>query len=104
MNFTKTFAFGTTAPRPSNDYAEPQRGGGGFGGGGGGFGGPGGGGNRNNGRRQIQLSVQVSNLFNSTVRQGINGNLSSPLFGQITGGGQGRRIMLSLNTNLGRLF
>jgi hypothetical protein len=100
MNFTKTFAFGSTAPRPANNYAEPQRGGGGFGGGG--FGG--GGGGRNNGRRQIQLTVQVSNLFNSTIKQNINGNLSSPLFGQITGGGNGRTIRLGLNTNLGRLF
>jgi hypothetical protein len=102
MTFTKIFAFGARpTPRPSNNYAEPepQRGGGGFGGGGGG-GGRGGAG----GARQIQFSVQVRNLFNSTIRQGINGNLSSPLFGQITGGGQGRSIQLSLQTNLGRLF
>jgi hypothetical protein len=104
MNFTKIFSFGARpTPRPSNDYAEPQRGGGGFGGGGGGFGG--GGGNRGNqGARQIQFTVNVRNLFNSTIRQGISGNLSSPLFGQITGGGQGRSITLGLQTNLGRLF
>jgi hypothetical protein len=88
---------GTSTPRPSN-YAEPQRGGGGFGGGGGG------GGRGNSGARQMTLSVQISNLFNSTVRQGITGNMSSPLFGQPTGGGSGRRITLSLQTNLGRLF
>jgi hypothetical protein len=52
----------------------------------------------------MTLSVQISNLFNSTVRQGITGNMSSPLFGQPTGGGSGRRITLSLQTNLGRLF
>ncbi len=107
MTFTKTFALGSTSPRPSNDYAEPQRGGGGFGGGGGGgFGGGGGrGGNRNsNGARQIRFSMQVRNLFNSTIKQGINGNLSSPLFGQLTGGGNGRTIQLSLTTDLGRLF
>jgi len=108
MSFTKTFAFGARpTPRPSNDYVEPQRGGGGFGGGGGGgFGGGGGGGQRgnNNGARQIQLTMQVRNLFNSTIKQNINGNLSSPLFGQITGGGQGRTITLGLQTNLGRLF
>jgi hypothetical protein len=105
MNFTKTFSFGARpTPRPSNDYAEPQRGGGGFGGGvGGGFGG-GGGQRGNQGSRQIQFTMQVRNLFNSTIRQGINGNLSSPLFGQITGGGQGRSITLGLQTNLGRLF
>jgi Carboxypeptidase regulatory-like domain len=114
LTVTKTIPFGArrTTPRPSNDYVEPQRGGGGFGGGGGGFGGGGnnggfggnnGGGNRNGGR-QVQLSVRVSNLFNSTIRSGISGVMTSPLFGQSTGGGQGRRITLSLQTNLGQLF
>jgi hypothetical protein len=103
MTFRKTFRIGGTAPRPAaNNYAEPQRGGGG----GGGFGGGGGGGGRGGatGGRTIDFQVQVRNLFNSTIKQQINGNLSSPLFGQISGGGQGRSITLSLNTNLGRLF
>jgi len=109
LTITKTIPLtgGSSAPRPANDYAEPQRGGGGFGGGGGGggFGGGGGGGGRgNSGGRQIQLSVQIQNLFNSTVRSGISGVMSSPLFGQPTGGGRGRTISLSVNTNLGRLF
>jgi hypothetical protein len=120
LNFTKTFIIGgnTTTPRPANEYAEPQRGGGGFGGGGGGgggfgggFGGGGGGGGGVGGRggnrpqgRQIQLSINVNNLFNSTTRTGISGVMSSPLFGQLTGGGQGRSITIGLNTNLGRLF
>ena len=94
---------GGSSSTPSRDYVEPQRGGGGFGGGGGGFGGFGGGRMRAD-TRQLTLSVQINNLFNSTVRQGITGNMSSPLFGQPTGGGQGRRITLSLQTNLGRLF
>ena len=109
LTVTKTIPLrgGRRNPTPSNDYVEPQRGGGGFGGGGGGgggFGGNGGGGNRNNGGRQIQLSVQIRNLFNSTIRSGISGVLSSPLFGQPTGGGQGRQITLSVQTNLGQLF
>lgn len=94
-------------PSPANDYLEPQRGGGGFGGGGGGggFGGGGGqGGGGNRGGRQIQLSVRVTNLFNSTIRTGYSGVLSSPLFGQPTGGGQGRTITLSVQSNLGQLF
>jgi hypothetical protein len=100
MSFRKTFRIGGT-PRPAaNNYAEPQRGGGGFGGGGGGGGGRGGA----TGGRTIEFSMSVNNLFNSTIKQGINGNLSSALFGQLTGGGSGRRITLSLNTNLGRLF
>ncbi len=99
MSFTKTFVLGGSAPRPSaNNYAEPQRGGGGFGGGG--FGG---GRGRQDGR-QIQFTVNVNNLFNSTTRTGISGVLSSPLFGQPTGGGQGRSITLGIRTNLGRLF
>jgi hypothetical protein len=101
MTFRKTFRIGGTTPRPAaNNYAEPQRGGGGFGGGGGGGGGRGG----PTGGRTIDFQIQVRNLFNSTIKQQINGNLSSPLFGQISGGGQGRSITLSLNTNLGRLF
>jgi hypothetical protein len=104
MTVTKTiFLGGGTTRVPSNDYVEPQRGGGGFGGGGGGFGGGGGGGGRS-GSRQMQISVQVSNLFNSTVRNNISGVLSSPLFGQPTGGGRGRTIRLSIQTNLGQLF
>jgi hypothetical protein len=107
MTVTKTIFLGggTTTRVPSNDYVEPQRGGGGFGGGGGGggFGGGGGGGGRS-GARQMQISVNVSNLFNSTVRNNISGVLSSPLFGQPTGGGRGRTIRLSIQTNLGQLF
>jgi len=105
MTVTKTIPLpgGTRRPTPSNDYAEPQRGGGGFGGGGGG-GGFGGGGGRGTQGRQIQLSVRVTNLFNSTVRTNVSGVLSSPLFGQITGGGSGRTIRLSIQTNLGQLF
>jgi hypothetical protein len=106
LTITKTIPLsGARRPAPSN-YGEPQRGGGGFGGGGGGgFGGGGGGGGGNrNGGRQIQLSVRISNLFNSTIRSGISGVLSSPLFGQPTGGGSGRTISLSLQTNLGQLF
>jgi hypothetical protein len=93
-------------PSPANDYVEPQRGGGGFGGGGGGFGGGGNGGGGRGGPqgRQIQLSVRISNLFNSTVRSQISGVMSSPLFGQPTGGGRGRTITLSLQTSLGQLF
>jgi hypothetical protein len=90
---------GTPRPAPAN-YGEPQRGGGGFGGGG--FGG--GGGRGGNGARQLTFSVQINNLFNSLVRTGINGNMSSPLFGQVTGGTSGRRITLNVQTNLGRLF
>ena len=107
LTITKTIPLATRRnPTPSNDYVEPQRGGGGFGGGGGGggFGGPGGGGGNRNGGRQIQLSVQIRNLFNSTIRTGISGVMSSPLFGQPTGGGQGRTIQLSVQTNLGQLF
>jgi hypothetical protein len=110
MTVTKTIILRSNArpPAPANDYVEPQRGGGGFGGGGGGgFGGQGGGGGGGRGRpdtRQIQLSVQVRNLFNSTIRTGISGVMSSPLFGQPTGGGQGRQITLSVQTNLGQLF
>jgi hypothetical protein len=107
MTVTKTIPLpgGTRRPTPTNDYAEPQRGGGGFGGGGGG-GGFGGGGSRGGGAggRQIQLSVRVTNLFNSTVRTNVSGVLSSPLFGQITGGGSGRTMTVSIQTNLGQLF
>jgi hypothetical protein len=46
----------------------------------------------------------VTNLFNSTVRTNVSGVLSSQYFGQITGGGQGRTIRLSIQTNLGQLF
>ena len=107
LNVTKLIPLGgARRPVPSNDYAEPQRGGGGFGGGGGGgFGGGGGGGNRGgNTGRSIELSVSVTNLLNSTIRQGISGVLSSPLYGQPTGGGRGRTMQLSLRTNLGQLF
>jgi len=112
LTITKTIPFGRrAAPRPSNDYVEPQRGGGGFGGGGfgggnggGGFGGNNNGGGNRNGGRQVQLSVRITNLFNSTIRTGISGVMTSPLFGQPTGGGQGRKITLSLQTNLGQLF
>ena len=108
LTITKAIIF-NNQPRsiPANDYAEPQRGGGGFGGGGGGGfgnGGGGGGGRGNPQARQIQLSVRISNLFNSTIRQNISGVMSSPLFGQPTGGGRGRTITLSLQTNLGQLF
>jgi len=107
MTVTKTIPLpgGARRPTPSNDYGEPQRGGGGFGGGGcgGGFGG-GGGGRGNSTARQIQVSVRVTNLFNSTVRTNVSGVLSSQYFGQITGGGQGRTIRLSIQTNLGQLF
>jgi hypothetical protein len=48
--------------------------------------------------------VTVNNLFNSTTRNGISGVMSSPLYGQLTGGGQGRTIQVGLTTNLGRLF
>jgi hypothetical protein len=101
LGFSKIFQIGGV--RRPTAYAEPQRGGGG---GGGGFGGGGGGGQRGGttGGRQITFSMTVRNLFNSTTRSGINGNLSSPLFGQLTSGGQGRSINFSLNTNLGRLF
>jgi len=107
MTITKLIVLSNPSrPAPANDYAEPQRGGGGFGGGGGGFGGGGGGngGGRGPQGRQIQLSVQVRNLFNSTVRSNISGVMSSPLFGQPTGGGRGRTITLSLQTSLGQLF
>ena len=107
MTVTKTIPLpgGARRPTPSNDYAEPQRGGGGFGGGGGGGGGFGGGGGRGNSTaRQIQISVRVTNLFNSTVRTNVSGVLSSQYYGQITGGGQGRTIRLSIQTNLGQLF
>ena len=113
LRFTKTFVLASQpAPTPrANEYMEPQRGGGGFGGGGGGFGGGGGGGQGGfgggrgqQGGRQIQLTVSVNNLFNSTQRNGISGVMSSPLFGQLTGGGSGRTIQLGLTTNLGRLF
>jgi hypothetical protein len=112
FRFTKTFIFAANQPAPTpRAYAEPQRGGGGFGGGGGGggFGGGGGGfGGQGGGRgqqgRQVQFTISVNNLFNSTTRTGVSGVMSSPLFGQLTGGGQGRTIQLGLNTNLGRLF
>jgi len=109
--FTKTFVLTKSAPRPASadDYAEPQRGGGGFGGGGGGGGfggggGQGGGQRNNNGTRQLQFTVQVTNLLNSLIRQNISGNMSSPLFGQPTGGSAGRTIQIGLTTNLGKLF
>jgi hypothetical protein len=109
LRFTKTFILASNqpAPTPRANYAEPQRGGGGFGGGrgGGGFGGGGGGGfGGQRGGRQIQLTITANNLFNSTQRTGVSGVMSSPLFGQLTGGGQGRSIQLGLTTNLGRLF
>src|SRR5688572_28301928 len=96
LRVTKTFIFASSNPAPAsraNEYVEPQRGGGAFGGGGGGgggaFGGGGGGGRGGFGggprgqqqNRQIQLTVTVNNLFNSTQRTGISGVMSSPLFG-----------------------
>jgi len=106
MTVTKTIPLpgGTRRPTPSNDYAEPQRGGGGFGGGGGGGGFGGGGGRGGAQGRQIQLSVRVTNLFNSTIRTNVSGVLSSNLYGQITGGGNGRTMTVSIQTNLGQLF
>jgi uncharacterized membrane protein YgcG len=112
LSITKTIFLRSNSSSVPANYAEPQRGGGGFGGGGGGFGGGGGGGGFGGGRggrggrdtRQVQIGVQISNLFNSTIRNGISGVMSSPLFGQPTGGGRGRTVSLNIQTSLGQLF
>jgi hypothetical protein len=94
-------------------FAEPPQGGGG-GGGGGGFGGGGGGGrgggggtstvtNPNrvpNGARTLSFSIQASNFLNSATKSTINGVLSSPLYGQLTGGSPGRKVVLSMTLKL----
>jgi hypothetical protein len=115
LSVTKRFFLGGgTAPKPITTnaaaFGEPQRGGGG-GGGGGGFGGGGGGGNGGNAggltnpqnQRTLTLTAQISNPLNSTTKSNVVGNMSSPLFGQTTGGGSGRRIQLTLAMNFPRL-
>ena len=95
-------------------FAEPAQGGGGGGGGagGGGFGGGGGGGrgggtstatNPNRvptGARTLSFSIQASNFLNSATKTTINGVLSSPLYGQLTGGSPGRKVVLSMTLKL----
>jgi hypothetical protein len=111
--FILTTPQSSTSPslgRLVSSFAEPAQGpggGGGGGGGGGNFGGgQGGGAGANNpnriptGARTMQFSVQISNIFNSSVRTSINGNLSSPLFGQVTGGSAGRKITLNMQMKL----
>jgi hypothetical protein len=90
---------------------EPAQGGGGGGGGGGGFGGGGGGGrgggttttNPNRvptGARTLSFSIQASNFLNSATKTSINGVLSSPLYGELTGGSPGRKVVLSMTLKL----
>jgi hypothetical protein len=92
-------------------FAEPAQGGGGGGaGGGGGFGGGGGRGgggstvtNPNRvptGARTLSFSIQASNFLNSATKTTINGVLSSPLYGQLTGGSPGRKVVLSMTLKL----
>jgi hypothetical protein len=92
-----------------SSFAEPAAqgpGGGGGGGGGGNFGGGGGGGANNNpnrvpnGARTMTFTISANNVFNRAVATNINGNLSSPLFGQITGGSQGRTVTLQMQMKL----
>lgn len=95
-------------------FAEPAQGGGGggggFGGGGGSGGGRGGGGGGTstvanpkrvpNGARTLSFSIQASNFLNSATKTTINGVLSSPLYGQLTGGSPGRKVVLSMTLKL----
>jgi Carboxypeptidase regulatory-like domain len=77
------------------------RGGGGFGGGRGGGGGFGGRGGRNNSasegsRYNIQLSAQITNLFNHVNPGQFSGVLTSPFFGRSNNAGAARHLDFSL--------
>jgi hypothetical protein len=81
--------------------ASGGRGGGGFGGGrggGGGFGGRGGRNNRSNegSRYNIQLSSQITNLFNHVNPGQFSGVLTSPFFGRSNNAGAARHLDFSL--------
>jgi len=112
---TKIFVLSTShlQSRPSlgrlvTSFREPAQGGGGSGGGfGGGGGGRGGGAptvtNPNRvptGARTLSFSIQASNFLNSATKTTINGVLSSPLYGQLTGGSPGRKVVLSMTLKL----
>jgi hypothetical protein len=77
------------------------RGGGGFGGrGGGGFGGRGGGGRGNNNtdegsRYSVQISAQITNLFNHVNPGPFSGVLTSPFFGLSSSAGAARHVDFS---------
>jgi carboxypeptidase family protein/TonB-dependent receptor-like protein len=76
------------------------RGGGGFGGrGGGGFGGRGGGRGNNSAsegsRYNIQISAQITNLFNHVNPLGFSGVLTSPFFGLSSAAGAARHVDFS---------
>jgi hypothetical protein len=119
LSITRRFYLGgggapktTTATGTVNTFAEPQRGGGGggggFGGGGGGNGGGGGGGfggtNNNPNARTMTLTANITNPLNSTYRQNIVGNLSSPFYGQTQGGsGGGRKVTVTMSFNFPKL-
>jgi hypothetical protein len=113
---TKIFVLSTPAQSSPSlgrlvaSFGEPAQGGGG-GGGGGGFGGGGGGRggggstvtNPNRvptGARTLSFSIQASNFLNSATKTTINGVLSSPLYGQLTGGSPGRKVVLSMTLKL----
>ena len=103
MRLSKTFGFGEVAAAAAG--AGGGRGGRGGGGGGGGRGGRGGGGGGRGGRGgggggesfggggeaehryNLTLSVNVQNLFNHPSLGNPVGNLNSPVFGQVVGGG-----------------
>ena len=106
MTVGKTFYLrsASTAPRPANNYAEPQGGGGfgggGFGGGGGGFGGGGGGGNRGNqgsAGTQMTLSANITNVLNTTQYSNYSGVLTSSFFGRPSSSSGERRITVALS-------
>ncbi len=82
---------------------EPQRGSavGGFVGGGSNGGNASGNPNRTPpGARTATFAITATNIFNSSVRTNISGVLSSPLFGQVTGGSPGRKVQLGLSMKL----
>jgi hypothetical protein len=94
LRISKAFGFGEAVGRGGGGQAGGGggRGGGGRGGMGGGRGGGGGGDAQTNRRYNLNLSVNIQNLFNHTNEGNPIGNLSSPLFGVSTtsAGGFGR--------------
>jgi hypothetical protein len=117
MRLGKTFSFGGTGQAAATaGPAGPQGGpgGGGFGGGRPGGGGPGGGGfgrgrgggggGGGRGRYNVTFNIDARNIFNIVNYANPNGNLSSPLFGEVTSlaggpystGASPRRIDLQL--------
>ena len=91
---------------PEPEPTQGGGGGGGFGGGGGGGRGGGGGTSVTNpnrvptGARTLSFSIQAANFLNSATKTTINGVLSSPLYGQLSGGSPGRKVVLSMTLKL----